>query len=142
MPLDETPPSGHDLDEDGEHDEDECWLCLHKQSVENSCRCAECCKRLIIEVTLQDAEREPKIKELGSPIFLPPQLTASGERELDGYMLNGAEGGCVFLDKTTNLCKIHDTRPLVCRLFDCEGEGREQLIELGILPRSLPELGK
>jgi Fe-S-cluster containining protein len=48
-------------------------------------------------------------------------------------MLNLGDG-CVFLDPKTDLCGIYKTRPLVCRLFDCEGEGREQLIELGILP--------
>ncbi len=40
-----------------------------------------------------------------------------------------------FLDEASNLCTIHETRPLVCRLLDCEGEGREQLIELGVIRR-------
>ncbi len=35
----------------------------------------------------------------------------------------------------TNACTIYETRPLLCRLFNCEREGREQLIELGILKR-------
>jgi hypothetical protein len=29
----------------------------------------------------------------------------------------------------------YETRPLICRLFDCDGEGKEQLIELGVLER-------
>src|SRR5205807_2014519 len=101
----------------------------------SSCRCAECCRRLLIEVTLEDARREPKIKELGSPTYTPAILTKSGQRELEGYLLNGQDGPCVFLDQAQNLCTIHPTRPLICRLFDCDHDGREQLIELGILKR-------
>jgi hypothetical protein len=71
----------HQLNEDGEHDEEGCYECLLRREVKSSCRCAECCKRLIIEVGLEDAEREPKIKELGSPLYTPPELTASGQRE-------------------------------------------------------------
>src|SRR6266852_3049653 len=61
---------GHTLDEDGEHDEEGCWQCLHSQTAETTCRCGECCRRLIVEVELEDAEREPKIKEFGSPIYM------------------------------------------------------------------------
>jgi Fe-S-cluster containining protein len=120
---------GHTLDEDGEHYEEECYQCLLSQEVKGDCRCAECCKRLLIEVELEDAEREPRIKELGSPIN-------GFDGELEGYLLNGKEDmACVFLDQATNLCRIYETRPLLCRLFDCQGEGREQLIELGIIDR-------
>ena len=41
---------------------------------------------------------------------------------------------CAFLNQTTNLCSIYDTRPWVCRVFDCDGQGKEQLIQLGIRP--------
>jgi Fe-S-cluster containining protein len=102
-----------------DHDPDECYECLLREEVISTCRCAECCRRLIIEVGLEDAEREPRIKERGSPIFTPPELTASGERELEGYLLNGKDLACVFLDREKNLCTIHETRPLACRLFDC-----------------------
>jgi Fe-S-cluster containining protein len=120
------------------HDPDQCYWCLEQQPPAlSSCRCGECCRRLIIEVTLEDAKREPKIKERGSPIFLPAELTESGQRELTGYFLNSADNGhaCTFFDRATNLCSIYPTRPLICRLFDCAHEGREQLIELGILER-------
>lgn len=83
---------------------------------------------------LQDAEREPRIREFGSPIYTPAELTGTGQRELEGFLLNGKDVACVFLDQETNLCTIYETRPLGCRLFDCQGEGRDQLIELGILP--------
>jgi Fe-S-cluster containining protein len=126
----------HNLDEDGYHDPNECYSCLLEKPVANECRCSECCRRLLIEVVLPDAEREPRIALLGSPIYTDERLTESGKRELEGYFLNAPDGPCVFLDRQTKLCTIHETRPLVCRLFDCEGEGREQLIELGIVDRN------
>jgi len=129
-------PEGHTLDENGVHDPDECYTCLLDKEIKSPCRCAACCRRLLIEVGLVDAEREPRIKDLGSPVYTPPELTESGQKELEGYLLNGRDDlACVFLDRQTNLCSIYETRPLVCRLFDCDGEGREQLIELGILTR-------
>lgn len=129
--------AGHDLDEYDEHNPEECYKCLAAmEPALSSCRCAECC-RLLIEVRLEDAEREPKIRERGSPIYTDARLTASGQRELAGYMLNSPDNdyACAFLDRASNLCTIHETRPLLCRLFNCDGEGREQLIELGILDR-------
>ena len=45
-------------------------------------------KRLLIEVSLRDAEREPRIKELCGPIYDPPELTGTGKKELVGYLLN------------------------------------------------------
>lgn len=128
--------AGHEFDEDGFHDEEECEICLLASAPICSCRCGQCCRGLIIEVDLRDAEREPLIAQRCEPMYEHPQLTVSGQRELIGYMLNGRQGdhSCVFLDQATNLCTIHETRPLTCRLFDCDGEGREQLIELGMLP--------
>ncbi len=127
---------GHQLDEDGFHDEDECEICLLANAPTCSCRCGQCCRHLLIEVSLEDAEREPKIAERGDPMYEHPNLTASGKRELIGYFLNSRseDMACVFLDQATNLCTIYETRPLVCRLFDCDGAGQEQLIELGVLP--------
>lgn len=132
MAHDETPDET-DLGYDDEDDDDEEWV--EKRC---DCRCGECCRRLLIEVDLEDAEREPRIRDLGSPTYLPAVLTGTGQRELIGYLLNSQkqDGRCVFLDDATNLCTIHETRPLACRVFDCDGKGsREQLIELGILQR-------
>lgn len=58
-------------------------------------------------------------------------------REVIGYVLNSADNeyACTFLDRETNRCTIYETRPLTCRLSDCDNDGREQLIELGILER-------
>ncbi len=130
--------AGHEFDEDGWHDEEHCRVCLEAKAVINACRCGECCRRLLIEADLEDAKREPEIAERGDPIYEDPRLTASGKRELIGYLLNNKVRGdmaCVFLDQGTNLCTIWQTRPLLCRLFDCDGEGRERLIQLGILER-------
>jgi Fe-S-cluster containining protein len=100
-----------------------------KEEVRGDCRCGQCC-HLLVEVELEDALVEPKIKERCSEIR---GLT----NEVIGYLLNVKENdyACAFLDRQTNL---YQSRPLACRLFDCQGEGREQLIELGYLPPRAP----
>jgi Fe-S-cluster containining protein len=95
----------HQRDEDGEHDPDACYACLLKKEVSGACRCAECCEKLIIEVLLEDAEREPLIREKGSPIYTDARLTESGKPELEGYLLSTGKG-CVFLNAETKLCAI------------------------------------
>lgn len=123
----------HSTDEEGEHDEDECYRCLASKEVHSTCRCGACCG-LIIEVDVRDAEVEPRIKNKGSPIYADPPET--GTRELIGYLLNSKENdyACAFLDRSCKLCTIYETRPLVCRLFDCDGDDRQKLVQLGILP--------
>ena len=125
--LDDNSDEEEDEDDDSEEE-------LKEATCE--CRCGECCRRLLIEVDLDDAEREPRIKDLGSPTYTDARLTRSGKRELEGYLLNSREDmACVFLDREKNLCTIYETRPFGCRVFDCDREGREQMIELGIFER-------
>ncbi len=101
------------------HDPDECQLCLlQREPVRCSCRCGRCCQALIIEATALDARIEPKIKERASITdeggLVPPE-------DAD-WLLNGPGGPCVFftLDaEGRGVCEIYDTRPLVCRLFNC-----------------------
>src|SRR6266436_4634810 len=103
------PSVEHQLDSDGFHDEDECQRCLEEYfTCKCECRCGRCCEALIIEATLLDAEREPRIAAMGSPIV---DDMATGQRELIGYLLNGPGGACVFFDSQTRLCTIHNTRP-------------------------------
>lgn len=104
------------------HDPEECEECLEaRPAAQSDCRCGNCCRSLLIEVSELDARCEPKIRKRGSPIYQDPRLTASGTRERIGYMLNSKkDGACVFLDRKTNLCTIYETRPLICRLFDCD----------------------
>lgn len=111
MPLDT-----HDLDEDGDHDPDECELCLEQHPVSCSCKCGNCCESLLIEVSLRDAEREPRIREC-------PPIRGFTDEQI-GYLLNDPQNGhaCRFFDRTSRLCTIYDTRPLICRLFNCEEE--------------------
>ena len=63
-----------DEEEDDEDDEDE----ENVKEATCECRCGECCRRLLIEVDLHDAERAPRIKELGSPTYTDERLTRSG----------------------------------------------------------------
>jgi hypothetical protein len=124
-------PEGHEGDEYGEHDPDECNACLLARDPVAACRCGHCC-RLIVEVRVEDAEREPRIREMGSPIYEDGRVTKTGEPELIGYLLYKAPSyACAFLD-AQNLCSIYPTRPLLCRLFDCEDAKRNELIDLGI----------
>jgi hypothetical protein len=106
----------HDLDEDGVHDPEECEECLLSQAKLCICRCGRCCECLIIEVSMRDGDREPLIQKLASPIY----DDMSGVKEQIGWLLNGEGGPCVFFDRQTRLCMIHETRPLCCRLYDCD----------------------
>jgi Fe-S-cluster containining protein len=122
-----APPDepGHDVDDEGSHLPDECELCIERsESVSCNCRCGKCCESLLIEVSLRDAEREPRIKELCGPIWDTDIQLFEGRKEVGGYLLNSRENGgaCVFFDRQTRLCTIHETRPLVCRLFNCDIE--------------------
>ncbi len=137
IPEPDTPPD-HQVDEDGFHEPEECYQCLLAlDPTQSACRCGKCCRSLLIEVLVEDAEREPRIKELGSPTYTDARLTRSGQPEIEGYMLNSKANdyACAFLDRQTNLCTIYETRPLICRLFDCDEKNREDLIELGIISR-------
>lgn len=109
------------------HDPEECEACLVGHAITSDCRCGKCCESLIIEASECDAQRESKIRQFGSAY-----------RDQLGYLLNSPAGPCVFFSRDADgrgVCSIYDTRPLACRTFDCDGEGREKLIELGIITR-------
>ncbi len=117
MPLDR-----HDLDKDGDHDPDACEHCIEEHhSVRSICDCGKCCESTIVEASLRDAEREPRIAAECGPIVCDLR---TGAREVIGYMLNSKENeyACRFFDRQTRRCTIYDTRPLVCRVFDCDEE--------------------
>jgi Fe-S-cluster containining protein len=119
-----NPLDNYDLDEDGDHDDDECQKCLEaNHTITNSCRCGECCEQLIIEVSARDAIREPLIKVLGQKLRDDVTGEYPPDDEAD-WLLNRKEGGgCVFFDRDVEgqgVCGIHATRPLVCRLFCCD----------------------
>jgi hypothetical protein len=112
-------------DDDSEGD---CLPCVAAEGhVSSACRCGECCRRLILEALPEDALVEPRIKERCEEVRDFPE-------DEPGYLLNARDGPCVFLDREMNLCIIYETRPLMCRLFSCDGEDREELVQVGILP--------
>lgn len=101
------------------HDEEECPLCLEGRECRSQCRCGCCCERLIIEASAFDALREPLIKERGSIIIDDPSLPL----EVADWLLNSRTGPCVFFHRGSDghgVCEIYATRPLGCRLFDCD----------------------
>ena len=99
------------------HDTEECELCLLQHEVRNACRCGLCCQGLLIEASELDAQREPKIARYGRKY-----------RDIDLYLLNRKDGGgCVFFHRDEagrGVCEIYDTRPLCCRLFNCDTDER------------------
>ncbi len=101
------------------HDPDQCHLCLATREVRCGCRCGRCCETLIIEATAFDARREPRIKERGQ-ILTEGGLVAPEDAD---WLLNGAGGPCVFFRRDGDdrgVCEIYETRPLVCRHFNCD----------------------
>ena len=111
MPIDH-----HEFDEDGDHVPDECAQCIEQNhSCVSSCDCGNCCRQLILEAEVRDAIREPRIAQECRPLRdIGPDVV--------GYILNDRENGlaCHFLDQQTNLCTIYETRPLMCRVFNCD----------------------
>jgi hypothetical protein len=110
MPLDT-----HDQDEDGYHAREGCELCIENDhSVTSKCDCGACCQRLIIEASFRDAEREPRIASECSPL--------RDFEDVIGYSLNDKsnEYACHFFDRETLKCTIYETRPLVCRVSNCD----------------------
>lgn len=114
MSLDE-----HQLDFEAYHDESECELCIEQQETQCcECRCGKCCETALVEASFRDAEREPRIAETGTPLM---DDMRTGVTEQVGWMLGRTDGHCVFFDPENRLCTIYDTRPLACRVFNCDG---------------------
>ena len=110
----------HQLDDDGEHWPDECEVCFERNNATNCHhKCGCCCESLLIEVSLRDAEREPRIKWCRAIYD-----DMSGERELIGYLINdqSQDMACRFFNRNARACSIYETRPLVCRVYDCEDD--------------------
>jgi hypothetical protein len=105
------------------HDEGECELCLVRNEVRSRCRCGICCESLLIEASALDARREPRIAERASIIDEGGVVP----RDQAGWLLNGPGGTCVFFRRDEDgrgVCEIYETRPLCCRLFDCDTDDR------------------
>jgi Fe-S-cluster containining protein len=74
------------------------------------------------ELNTADAEREPRIAETGTPLM---DDMRTGVKEQVGWMLGRTDGHCVFFDPANRLCTIYNTRPLECRVFNCDGREGE-----------------
>jgi Fe-S-cluster containining protein len=75
-------------------------------------RCGACCSTFVVQVSEQDAEREPRIKS--ESISVEPWLQSQDWR----YRLHPLpfHQGCCFLG-SNQLCSIYQSRPQVCRRF-------------------------
>lgn len=77
----------HDVDEDGFHDAEDCDLCIERRdSVTCQCRCGNCCEKLLLEASLRDAVREPRIAAECKPFM-------DIEPDIAGYRLNDPSNG-------------------------------------------------
>lgn len=114
----------HELNEFDVHDPEDCDACLERDhSVTNECRCGNCCEHLILEASIRDGEREPRIAaECQTMRDIGPEIV--------GYLLNDPEKdrACHFFDRESRLCMIYETRPLMCRLFDCDRERQSETL--------------
>lgn len=84
-------------------------------------QCGACCRCFPIFASRSDAEKEPRIKKESKLLEL--HMQAEG-RDYRLFPLPFLER-CPFL-KDDQLCRIYETRPLVCRRFEA---GSEQCIE-------------
>lgn len=75
--------------------------------------CQTFCCRLVVRLTAEERSR-------GVPGVGP--LMGCIPKEKDGY--------CVHFDRTTNLCRIWNERPQVCRDYDCNND---QLLQVVLL---------
>lgn len=88
-------------------------------------RCGACCRALLLEADLLDAEREPLIAQHGGPM-----------KGLDGYVesyclnADGPDHRCVFL-ADDNRCTIYPTRPNMCVAFG-PGDERCAIVVAGV----------
>lgn len=53
----------------------------------------------------------------------PDERAADGaDQKAHGFVEKSADGYCVNLDRDSHLCRIWETRPRVCRGYDCNGD--------------------
>ncbi len=76
--------------------------------------CGACCRSLIVEAHYYDAMREPKLYQLD------PEIDREKLREGDRCLvLHDRERRCCpFLEDSSNLCTIYETRPVACVLVE------------------------
>jgi len=82
------------------------------------CRCAEAAGRSSLK-SRSGCGARAEDQGIGGPRSWTAGSTAGGEGNLKVFAQQNHEDSmaCVFLDEASNLCTIHETRPLVCRLF-------------------------
>lgn len=72
--------------------------------------CGACCRKLIVEATYQDAQREPRLYQIASQ-NLKHEPFRQGEQCINVY--DAEKRSCHFLD-AENKCGIYPTRPHEC----------------------------
>jgi len=73
-------------------------------------RCLVCCRNKKIQVNPYEIARLARNQRLSTADFIDRYTT-----EMGTFLIWDAKGTCVFLDSQG--CKVHEDRPLVCRLY-------------------------
>lgn len=71
--------------------------------------CGACCKLLLVEAGYIDAQREPRLYQIGKPV--DKAKLRDGEHCI--ILWDNTKGGCPFLNES-NHCDIYHTRPNEC----------------------------
>lgn len=86
-------------------------------------KCGKCCHQFGITLSVEDIAREPRLKEHMIPVHRvgnPKTRVYMIEKKLPFVLTKSKRGGpCVFL--LNNMCLIYETRPEICRTFECKG---------------------
>ncbi|MBN8550973.1 MAG: YkgJ family cysteine cluster protein [Deltaproteobacteria bacterium] len=97
-------------------------------------KCGACCRTYPVQVSLADAEREPRIFDAGLVI---PGWLRSKEHHFQLHPLPFLDS-CTFLD-ASSCCRIYNSRPQVCRAFEAGSpECAEARRRCGLKPLGLP----
>ncbi|CAG9462576.1 unnamed protein product [Pedinophyceae sp. YPF-701] len=93
----------------------------HRKLLEQCTECGKCCTGAG-EVWIDSAEAAAMAQrlELDTPTFLE-KYTKDYTRRQGWYFLKtrpgDVDGACIFLEPDSNLCRVHDVRPLMCKTY-------------------------
>ena len=100
--------------------------------------CGACCRKLIVEATYQDAQREPRLYQIAGP-NLEHEKFRVGDQCIKLY--DNDKKGCHFLT-SENKCGIYPTRPHECVGVEPGDAKCQQARELEGLPMLCDRDGK
>ena len=58
----------------------------------------------------------------------PDEMDYTVEGVPKGFVDKGEDGNCIHFDNDTNLCRIWEKRPKICRAYDCNSDFMLQVV--------------